>query len=126
VIATAGSPGKLDVCIRYGGADEALDYTKKDWPQKVMRITNGKGVGTLPLSLPGADRGLTMLLDVVYDPVGLIRGNFLSIRLQDVGVPTPLQTPSNALRGKDGQSWLASQGERLRRYSAVFPSMLLY
>jgi len=61
VIATAGSPGKLDVCIRYGGADEALDYTKKDWPQKVMRITNGKGV------------------DVVYDPVGLIRDSLKCI-----------------------------------------------
>jgi NADPH-dependent curcumin reductase CurA len=59
VIATAGSLSKLEVCTKYGGADEALDYTKKDWPQEVMRITDGKGVGTIPHFLPSMDRHLT-------------------------------------------------------------------
>jgi len=56
VIATAGSLTKLEVCTKYGGADEAIDYTKKDWPQEVMRITGGKGVGTIPDS-PRAKTG---------------------------------------------------------------------
>ncbi|OSX66277.1 hypothetical protein POSPLADRAFT_1132996 [Postia placenta MAD-698-R-SB12] len=55
VIAAAGSQEKLDVATRYGGADHAVNYTKPNWQQDVLKITNGKGV------------------DVVYDPVGLIR-----------------------------------------------------
>ncbi|KAG8895318.1 hypothetical protein FRB99_000634, partial [Tulasnella sp. 403] len=54
VIATAGSPDKLDVCKRHGGADEAVNYRDPSWQKKVMQITNGHGV------------------DVVYDPVGLV------------------------------------------------------
>jgi hypothetical protein len=56
VIAAAGSPEKMEVCLRYGGADFAVDYTKKDWQKDVLELTKGKGV------------------DVVYDPVGRIRG----------------------------------------------------
>lgn len=55
VIATAGSPAKLEVCRREGGADYVLDYTKEGWQKEVMKITGGKGV------------------DVIYDPVGRIR-----------------------------------------------------
>ncbi|KAI0930554.1 hypothetical protein AcV5_007236 [Taiwanofungus camphoratus] len=55
VIAAAGSQGKLDVSKRYGGADYAVDYTKLNWQQEVLKITNGTGV------------------DVVFDPVGLIK-----------------------------------------------------
>ncbi|KAG5459695.1 MAG: hypothetical protein BJ554DRAFT_8353, partial [Olpidium bornovanus] len=54
VIATAGSSEKLDVAIRLGGADHALDYTDGRWTGNVMEITKGRGC------------------DVVFDPVGLI------------------------------------------------------
>ena len=51
VIAAASSAEKVSVC-RDHGADATLDYSKPDWRENVMRITNGRGV------------------DVVYDPVG--------------------------------------------------------
>lgn len=56
VIAAAGSPSKLEVCKRYGGADYVIDYTAPNWQKEVMAITNGHGA------------------DVIYDPVGRIRG----------------------------------------------------
>ncbi|EIN11815.1 NAD(P)-binding protein [Punctularia strigosozonata HHB-11173 SS5] len=55
VIAAAGSPAKLEVSRRHGGADYTVDYTKKDWQKEVLKITGGKGV------------------DVIYDPVGMIK-----------------------------------------------------
>ncbi|KAH8119400.1 alcohol dehydrogenase [Phellopilus nigrolimitatus] len=55
VIAAAGSPSKMEVAKRYGGADYVVDYTAPNWQKEVMAITKGKGV------------------DVVYDPVGRIR-----------------------------------------------------
>jgi NADPH2:quinone reductase len=61
VIATAGSLSKMEVCKKYGGADHAIDYTKKDWQKEVMKLTGGKGV------------------DVIYDPVGLIRDSLKCI-----------------------------------------------
>lgn len=45
VIATAGTPDKLEVCKAFGGADEVLDYTKPGWQKEVLKLTNGKGVG---------------------------------------------------------------------------------
>lgn len=53
VIATAGTKHKLDVARSFG-ADYAVDYKEKKWPEKVKEITGGRGV------------------DIVYDPVGLI------------------------------------------------------
>lgn len=54
VIATAGTPHKLAVAQRFG-ADHAVDYRQKDWPEQVKKLTpKGRGV------------------DIVYDPVGLI------------------------------------------------------
>jgi len=55
VIAAAGSPSKLEVCKRYGGADYVIDYTAPNWQKEVMSITKGHGA------------------DVIYDPVGRIR-----------------------------------------------------
>jgi NADPH:quinone reductase-like Zn-dependent oxidoreductase len=43
VIATAGSDEKLDKA-RELGADEAINYTRDDWPKEVKRLTNGRGV----------------------------------------------------------------------------------
>lgn len=54
VIATCGTQRKLDIARSYG-ADYAIDYRQKDWPEKVKEITPNK-------------RGV----DIVYDPVGLI------------------------------------------------------
>ncbi|GJE92306.1 NADPH:quinone oxidoreductase family protein [Phanerochaete sordida] len=55
VIAAASTQEKLDIAVKYGGADYAVDYSKKDWQKEVLKITGGRGV------------------DVVYDPVGMIR-----------------------------------------------------
>ncbi|KAI5123944.1 hypothetical protein M0805_006358 [Coniferiporia weirii] len=55
VIAAVGSPSKMEICKRYGGADFAVNYTSPDWQKEVLAITKGKGV------------------NVVYDPVGRIR-----------------------------------------------------
>ena len=68
VIAAAGTQEKLDISVKYGGADYAVDYTKSNWQKEVMKITGGKGV------------------DVVYDPVGMIKGRikfpgFVGIKL---------------------------------------------
>ncbi|KIJ39918.1 hypothetical protein M422DRAFT_32520 [Sphaerobolus stellatus SS14] len=61
VIATAGSKEKLEVAKKYGGADEVLNYREAGWQKEVLRITGGKGV------------------DVIYDPVGLIRDSLKCI-----------------------------------------------
>ncbi|BGP19195.1 hypothetical protein JCM10213v2_007282 [Rhodosporidiobolus nylandii] len=53
VIATASTPAKLEVAMRYG-ADWGVDYGKEGWQKEVMKITKGHGA------------------DVIYDPVGLI------------------------------------------------------
>ena len=49
------SPSKLDVA-RTAGADFVVDYTKEGWQKEVLKLTGGRGV------------------DLVYDPVGRIRG----------------------------------------------------
>ena len=49
------SPNKADDA-RKMGADHVIDYTKANWQKEVMSITKGHGV------------------DVIYDPVGRIRG----------------------------------------------------
>jgi NADPH:quinone reductase len=51
VLATAGSPAKLDVA-RQSGADVLIDYRKEDWVERVKAETGGEGA------------------DVIYDPVG--------------------------------------------------------
>ena len=51
VIATAGSPEKVEVCLSLG-ADHAIDYKAQDFAEEVKRITGGRGA------------------DVVFDPVG--------------------------------------------------------
>ena len=55
VIACA-SPSKLDIARTMGGADFVVDYTQSGWQKEVLKITGGRGV------------------DVVYDPVGRIKG----------------------------------------------------
>ncbi|KAI1652645.1 NAD(P)-binding protein [Daldinia decipiens] len=54
VIATAGTPHKLEVARRFG-ADHVVDYRDPNWPDQVKKLTpKGRGV------------------DIVYDPVGLV------------------------------------------------------
>lgn len=54
VIATAGTEHKMEVAKSFG-ADFAINYKEKDWPEQVKKLTpKGRGV------------------DIVYDPVGLI------------------------------------------------------
>jgi len=51
VLATAGSPSKLDVAKAHG-AEDAYDYSTPDWVDRVKQATGGRGA------------------DVIYDPVG--------------------------------------------------------
>jgi NADPH2:quinone reductase len=51
VIATAGTPEKLEVA-RQSGADVLIDYGTEDWVERVKSVTGGEGA------------------DVIYDPVG--------------------------------------------------------
>jgi NADPH2:quinone reductase len=51
IMATAGSPDKLDFCRRQG-AEHTLDYGQASWVDRVKEITAGRGA------------------DVIYDPVG--------------------------------------------------------
>ncbi|CAJ2499678.1 Uu.00g025310.m01.CDS01 [Anthostomella pinea] len=54
VIATAGSPRKLEVAKAFG-ADHFVDYRDDKWPDQVKKLTpKGRGV------------------DIVYDPVGIV------------------------------------------------------
>jgi len=61
VIAAAGSQEKIDVAVRYGGADHGLNYGQPNWQKEVLKLTGGKGV------------------NVVYDPVGMIRDSLKCI-----------------------------------------------
>ncbi|KAA8575425.1 hypothetical protein EYC84_004590 [Monilinia fructicola] len=62
VIATAGTPRKLEVAREFG-ADHAIDYSDASWPDKVKKLTpNNRGV------------------DIVFDPVGLIDKSTKCIR----------------------------------------------
>ncbi|CAG8706782.1 10979_t:CDS:2, partial [Acaulospora morrowiae] len=60
VIAACGSEKKLTIAKRFG-ADYGINYNDKDWQKQVLKITAGHGV------------------DVVYDPVGLIRASIKCI-----------------------------------------------
>lgn len=51
VIATAGSPEKLEIA-RQSGAEVLMDYRTEDWIERVKTVTGGEGA------------------DVIYDPVG--------------------------------------------------------
>jgi NADPH2:quinone reductase len=51
VLATAGSPEKLELARRHGAA-EAFDYSTPEWVERVKAATGGRGA------------------DVIYDPVG--------------------------------------------------------
>jgi NADPH2:quinone reductase len=50
-----------------GGADFAVDYTKDGWQKEVLKITGGRGV------------------DVVYDPVGRIKGAIPAAEVSNLG-----------------------------------------
>ena len=56
VIAATGSPEKMEIAKRLGGADFVINYSKPGWQKEVLALTNERGV------------------DVIYDPVGLING----------------------------------------------------
>jgi len=52
VFATAGSPGKVEACLRLG-ADAAIDYRTQDFATEVKRLTDGRGVDVI-LDMVGA------------------------------------------------------------------------
>lgn len=85
VIATAGSPEKLDFA-RAQGADVAIDYRDEDWPEQVRKVAPG-GVDVIADSIGGATTraGLDLLAPygrlVIY---GLAGGDARDIPLQDL------------------------------------------
>ncbi|KAI0058587.1 alcohol dehydrogenase [Artomyces pyxidatus] len=60
-VIAACSPSKMEVPLKYGGADHVVDYTKEGWQKEVLKITGGRGV------------------DVVYDPVGRVKDSLKCI-----------------------------------------------
>ncbi|KZT72141.1 NAD(P)-binding protein [Daedalea quercina L-15889] len=61
VIAAAGSREKVDVAVRFGGADHGVNYRQPNWQKEVLELTGGKGV------------------NVIYDPVGMIKDSLKCI-----------------------------------------------
>ncbi|KIY73037.1 alcohol dehydrogenase [Cylindrobasidium torrendii FP15055 ss-10] len=61
VIAAAGSDEKLQIAKDRAGADYTVNYSSPSWTKDVLKITGGKGV------------------DVIYDPVGLIKDSLKCI-----------------------------------------------
>lgn len=89
VIATAGSPEKLELA-RSLGADSLVNYRKPDWPEQVMRTTDGKGVDVILEAVGGeifhksleclANRGQLIVYgrssgSTVFDPITLLNQN---------------------------------------------------
>ena len=80
-VIAAASPSKLEVARVAGGADVVVDYTKDGWQKYVMHITGGRGV------------------DVVYDPVGKIKGSYPQNRIQnDANTSRMLMSSVDALK----------------------------
>ena len=82
VIATAGSPEKLDLA-RSLGADSLIDYTEEGWHEKVLEATDGEGADVI-LEMVGADfheKNLRCLATfgrmVVYGAASGDRGNLV-------------------------------------------------
>jgi NADPH2:quinone reductase len=80
VLATAGSPAKLEV-VRQSGADVLIDYRREEWIERVKAETGGEGA------------------DVIYDPVGgdvfdgstrciAFEGRLLTIGFADGRIPS--------------------------------------
>jgi len=61
VIAATGSPQKMQIAKRLGGADYVINYSKPGWQKEVLALTNERGV------------------DVIFDPVGLINDSLKCI-----------------------------------------------
>lgn len=62
VVGAASTPGKREAVLALG-ADEAVDYTRADWPDRVLEITGGRGVDVL-LEMAGGpsfEQGLSCL-----------------------------------------------------------------
>ncbi|MFE4367442.1 zinc-binding alcohol dehydrogenase family protein [Streptomyces sp. NPDC056835] len=66
VIATAGSPRKLDF-VRSLGADAAVDYTRPDWPARVREAAGARRRGPAKIGRTGP-KGVDVILDGVGGP----------------------------------------------------------
>ena len=89
VIATAGSPEKLELAQSLG-ADSLVNYREPDWQEQVMRATDGKGVDVILEAVGGetfhksleclATRGQLVVYgrssgSTVFDPITLLDKN---------------------------------------------------
>ncbi len=83
VIATAGSPEKLELC-RELGADHAVDYRSDDWVAQVEEITYGAGVDVAFDTVGGTVTEQTFRC-MGFNGRHLIAGFSQDIRLEDAG-----------------------------------------
>lgn len=108
VIATAGSPAKLDF-VRKLGADVAVDYTRPDWPDEV-RAAAPRGVDVVLDSVGG---------DVLQREIGLLApfGRAVVYGAADGEVPSVSVRDLYGLKSVTGFSllgWRAAAPERAR------------
>ncbi|KIY73036.1 NAD(P)-binding protein [Cylindrobasidium torrendii FP15055 ss-10] len=116
VIAAAGSDEKVDIAMRYGGADYGINYANPGWPKEVMKLTGGKGV------------------DVVYDAVGLVKDSLKCVawkaRILVVGFASGTidQVPMNIVLLKNisvvGLHWGGYEKSEPARIAVVWKELL--
>ncbi|KAF9012335.1 alcohol dehydrogenase [Cyathus striatus] len=116
VIAAASSDTKINVAMRYGGADYGINYSESGWQKKVLDITNGHGA------------------DVIFDPVGLINDSLKCIawkgRALVIGFAggTIEKVPMNLVLLKNislvGLHWGAYTGKEPSRIPDVWKNIL--
>ncbi|CAG8437721.1 1699_t:CDS:2 [Acaulospora colombiana] len=95
VIATCGSEEKLVIAKRFG-ADYGINYNEKDWHKQVLKITGGHGV------------------EVVYDPVGLIRSSIRCLGGEIEKIPANLILVKNiSILGFYWGSYKRNEPERI-------------
>ena len=89
VLATAGSPAKLDLCRRLG-ADTAIDYRQADFPSAVLDATGGRGVDVAFDTIGGAVTTATFAC-MAFNGRHLVVGFSADIAAEDHGiVPRPI------------------------------------
>jgi NADPH2:quinone reductase len=115
VIAVAGSPEKLDFCVRYG-ADHVVNYRTDDMTARIAEITQGRGV------------------DLIYDPVGgdtaatalksIARNGRIAIIGLASGAHVSLDSTDMLLRNYTAVGVLATPDDDAEKEAAVWDRLL--
>lgn len=115
VLATAGSPEKLDAC-RDLGAHTAIDYRRDDVHAKVLEATGGRGVDVI-LDIVGGETLATNLGLLATEGrlvvIGLLGGSTAEVNLRRM-LTRRLTLTASTLRGR-GLDEKAALAEEMRR-----------